>query len=346
MPAALPPTPWIRPYDTPQLYLGGVQAGASIAEANARITAEAQRLQQQANMSGMQMQLQQQELAQKGRIEQQQLEIQKAYHQAQIGLQKQKLDTAKQQLDLKVQQATQMQQSQARFAGDVKRLQEEQGMNYDDAVARAISMNPDMFAHGGAAMYGDIMRSKQAAIAEQTRQRAEEGRMDRQEKLLRWQAARTELTGIEKEITPLMKDLADTVAARGKQKVIDELTKKIEEKKQEYKNVLRAYGLISDVPESVESGAPAAAGAPGKPAGGGKTGIVWKDGKLVFDQGEKKGPGTAMAIGKGLLSLGEMEVVPGLVGKALGGPSWFEGGGGVPPIQPKITLPPEMISGQ
>lgn len=90
--------PWVgKPADPAAEYAKGLQIGSQIWEAE-------QRLQAQQQQHAQDMALRQQQIDQNARIESQRIEITKAYHDAQIGVQKQRLEDYRKINDFKIQQ--------------------------------------------------------------------------------------------------------------------------------------------------------------------------------------------------------------------------------------------------
>lgn len=97
--ASYPIPNWIsRPADTPAAYTQGIQIGAQIAQ-------ERNRMQMQAEQAAMNAAIRQQEAERESIRQQQRIEIDKAYQQAQIGLRKQQLDQAAASIALRTSQA-------------------------------------------------------------------------------------------------------------------------------------------------------------------------------------------------------------------------------------------------
>jgi len=117
--------PWIRPAnDLGEDYLGGLRAGAEIAHQKAA-------LEQQAGLHAMELSLKQQQMARENAIEQQKLEVTKAYHTQQTQLMSQRLEQAQQVANLKTQEAAR------RFAATQAYQKDLQGgMSPLDAIMR------------------------------------------------------------------------------------------------------------------------------------------------------------------------------------------------------------------
>lgn len=109
MPMGPGPTPWIKSYNNPELYLGGYGRGAEVGMAAARLAAAQQEA--QARLAAAQaeserdaqikMQLQQQNAA----VEQQKIAIENQYRQTQIGLARQEAEESAKMNQWKISQA-------------------------------------------------------------------------------------------------------------------------------------------------------------------------------------------------------------------------------------------------
>lgn len=96
-------------------YIAGARTGASIAEAQAQIGIANQKLQQQATLANMEFAAKQEQRQNAMLLEQQQLEIEKQYKITQLGLEKQRLDSVQQRVDIEAQKAARQFAAQQRY---------------------------------------------------------------------------------------------------------------------------------------------------------------------------------------------------------------------------------------
>lgn len=175
----LPPTPWLNPPDYTGAFLRGAQIGASatesrnrlaasVMEANARINAAASeqnaRLAQQEQMAQMQAQVRMQIADQRSRENQQRIAIDASYKDAEIGLQRQRLEESQKLSSMKIMQQAQQMDAQMRMSERIKR-----GEPRDQVL-----MEEGPLAFGGSAM-GGIMRAAQASAPKSLEIKAEGG---------------------------------------------------------------------------------------------------------------------------------------------------------------------------
>ncbi|HUD76119.1 MAG TPA: hypothetical protein VMQ76_13685, partial [Terracidiphilus sp.] len=134
--------PWLKPPDPAAHLLEGFKAGAQISEANARLA-------ESARTADIGFSLDQERLQQQSRKEQQQLEVQRAYHQQTTALKTQQLQQAKEVNDARISQAAQkygqQQEIQKRAADihaavDAETITKEEGDNQIARLAVETSM--------------------------------------------------------------------------------------------------------------------------------------------------------------------------------------------------------------
>lgn len=125
----LPPTPWIKSYDNPQLYLGGYRSGLEQQQiiqrgqiASAEIANRQAEIAQRGQIAQMELQAKMQQLQQSHLEEQQRLAIMDAYHKTQLGLEEQKLKEASVMNSLKIMDAARKMQAMDRFHSRVSDL--------------------------------------------------------------------------------------------------------------------------------------------------------------------------------------------------------------------------------
>jgi hypothetical protein len=242
MPLPLPPLA-NKPADTAANWTRGAAIGAEIGRANAQIAMEQQRLQAQMAQAAMEAQVRQEQIQQNARLEQQRTEIAAAYHQAQIGMQQQRLEEAKQlhSQNLMMREAglgiqagrleetkrmNQMKAEQAAAQMQAKGMMQERvkeyvagGMPEGEAMMRASSE----FAAGMNAPAGSVMAT--ARIAAQMEQQAKqakianalaERRMRVSEQGMEFRKAMipSQLKAIESDLTFKRKQMAGAAAKR------------------------------------------------------------------------------------------------------------------------------------
>lgn len=101
--------PWIRPPgDLASAYISAYRAGAATAEAQARLNV-------QANEQAQQFAVQEQRLHQQNLLDQQQLQVSKAFHEASIGIKQQELAQTQQRIALTAQSAAEKLAGQAQY---------------------------------------------------------------------------------------------------------------------------------------------------------------------------------------------------------------------------------------
>lgn len=296
MPAGLPETPWIRSYDTPALYLHGYGQGAQIAEAQARLA-------QQQQQFAVQSEMQKQEMEQKNRLAQQQMEIMNAYRTAQIGLQQQKLKEAQNVNAIKTANAAQLMQAQRKYQTDLNDIvSANPNLSYEEAQMKAISMNPGLWQHGGASQYSAMAREigerRRADVAYQRDLQRDEFSYQRQQQSAMNALIRQKTDEINRELAPLAKNYADAQLA-GNKEAIEALTKEIQEVKK------RGHSEIQGIMQDFGYG--------GKGGAGGEKKIL---------QVKRDEEGNAY--------------VEGLEG-------FFEGGAGAPGARPQLEIPPDVM---
>lgn len=145
LPIAIPP--WLKPQNPVEDYMGGMRVGAQLGEQQASIAARAQaqqaqiaiaqqRLQQQQQISEMELQANQKIAEQKALREQQKMQIDAAYQNERLNLEKGRLDETAKANELKSQLAA-------------KRLQAQQA--YSQAIAGGMDPAQAAFQFGAAA---------------------------------------------------------------------------------------------------------------------------------------------------------------------------------------------------
>lgn len=130
--ASYPLPPWLQPRgtDPASAFISAFHAGASVAGERAR-------LQMQAQEFSTKLAVQQQQLEQESMRREQQLEITKAYHQAEVGLKQQQLDQAQQRVNLSAKTAAERFAAQREYDGLVQ-----SGTSPDEA---ALKVGPRLF---------------------------------------------------------------------------------------------------------------------------------------------------------------------------------------------------------
>lgn len=133
--------PWIRSAEPAPLFSQGVQIGGNIA-------AEQQRIQ----IAAMQLEANQRNAEMDHLLKQQQNEITKAYNQAQIGVERQKVETARMEFERKTMMAARQMQAMNAYMADI------QGGQFNEF--QAASRHPEMFLgeSGNISGFGPMMR--------------------------------------------------------------------------------------------------------------------------------------------------------------------------------------------
>jgi hypothetical protein len=126
----MPATPWLQPADPASEYLKGLQIGASIAHENARLSQESARM-------TMEAQARQETARRESLMEQQRIDVTKAYQEAQAGLKKQQLQQAAQVNAQKTHAAAMLMAEEHAFAGDIAG-----GLPVEQAWLRHPGVNP------------------------------------------------------------------------------------------------------------------------------------------------------------------------------------------------------------
>lgn len=133
---------WIQthPDDVANKFVSGLQIGATLGEAR-------NRLQQQANQSAVENQLQQDKLTASTIQQTQELQVKKAYEDQQVSLATQKLDAAKQKIGLETMKAARQFQAQQSYQKDYQDALDS-GLSKDEAAKGAMFKNLGMFSSG------------------------------------------------------------------------------------------------------------------------------------------------------------------------------------------------------
>lgn len=113
--------PWLRPADSAGAYAKGYGLGQQSGQAQAQIAMERARLQEASNRTAVEIALRQQQLERESMVDQQKLEVAKAYHEQQASLKNQELEMKQQALQEKVKQAAQQQMQMERFRQAIAR---------------------------------------------------------------------------------------------------------------------------------------------------------------------------------------------------------------------------------
>lgn len=136
--------PWLHPQSIPQMYAQGAQMGMGMASERARIQQAQAQLTQQAQIASMEIAAKQEQSARHAMVQQQQLEIEKAYKEQMISLHQQELAEKQAELERKTQEAAQQFAAQQRFAASLEQMGEnpnimqaarESGMGLPPALA-------------------------------------------------------------------------------------------------------------------------------------------------------------------------------------------------------------------
>lgn len=139
---------------TPNLassFLGGARISADIAQDAARLQLQRQQLAQEAQQAQMQMQAKEAQAERQALRDQQEMEMEKAYKDAQIGLRQRELQGEEKVLQFKTQEAAQRSMAQQMYQAEARRLMDVDQLPAQEAYQQAaLKFGPQMNLNGGA----------------------------------------------------------------------------------------------------------------------------------------------------------------------------------------------------